>query len=35
MLLQGADEVAVTLARDAQIGEWQRREQATRPWVWL
>ena len=35
MLLQGADEVAVTLARDAQIGEWQRREQLARPWVWL
>ncbi len=32
MLLQGADEVAVTLAREAEIAAYQRRVRAERPW---
>jgi hypothetical protein len=32
MLLQGADEVAVTLAREEQIAAYQSRVRAERPW---
>jgi len=32
MLLEGADEVAVTLARETQIADYQRRVAAERPW---
>ncbi len=35
MLLQGADEVAVTLGREAQIAAWQARARSERPWEWL
>ncbi|HXD40671.1 MAG TPA: 3-isopropylmalate dehydratase small subunit [Ramlibacter sp.] len=32
MLLQGADEVAITLAREPQIAAWQAQARAVRPW---
>jgi 3-isopropylmalate/(R)-2-methylmalate dehydratase small subunit len=35
MLLQGADEVAVTLAREPQIAAYQSQARAARPWEWL
>lgn len=35
MLLQGADEVAVTLGRADAIGAYQARARAERPWEWL
>lgn len=35
MLLQGADEVAVTLARERQISAYQSQARAARPWEWL
>jgi 3-isopropylmalate/(R)-2-methylmalate dehydratase small subunit len=35
MLLQGADEVAVNLAREAQIAAYQLQARAARPWEWL
>jgi 3-isopropylmalate/(R)-2-methylmalate dehydratase small subunit len=35
ILLQGADEVAVTLAREDQIAAYQARTRAERPWEWL
>ena len=35
MLLQGLDEVAVTLARSAQIDAYQAASRAARPWDWL
>lgn len=34
MLLAGADEVEVTLARSAQIQAWQDAARAQRPWEW-
>ncbi|MCS6763436.1 MAG: 3-isopropylmalate dehydratase small subunit [Candidatus Protistobacter heckmanni] len=35
MLLQGTDEVAVTLGREAEIQAWQERARRERPWQWL
>jgi len=35
MLLQGADEVAVTLARESRIAAYQSQARAVRPWEWL
>ncbi|MEN0105568.1 MAG: 3-isopropylmalate dehydratase small subunit [Pseudomonas sp.] len=34
MLLEGLDEVGVTLFDDAQIRAWQLADQQQRPWVW-
>ncbi len=34
MLLQGADELAVTLAREPQIAAWQALARQQRPWEW-
>lgn len=34
MLLQGADELAVTLAREPQIAAWQAQARQQRPWEW-
>lgn len=35
VLLQGADEVAITLSREVQIAAYQARARADRPWEWL
>jgi 3-isopropylmalate/(R)-2-methylmalate dehydratase small subunit len=35
MLLQGADEVAITLGRETQIAAYQARARSERPWEWL
>ena len=34
LLLQGQDEVAVTLAREPEIAAWQSQARALRPWEW-
>ena len=34
-LLQGLDDIGVTMTHQAQIDAWQARDHAARPWVWL
>ncbi|MGE0420791.1 MAG: 3-isopropylmalate dehydratase small subunit [Reyranellaceae bacterium] len=34
-LLQGLDDIGVTMTHQAQIEAWQARDHAARPWVWL
>ena len=34
-LLQGLDDIGVTMTHQDAIEAWQARDQATRPWVWL
>ena len=34
MLLEGLDEIQVTLKDAAAIREWQRRDRGSRPWMW-
>ena len=33
-LLEGLDEIGLTLAHDAQIDAWQARDRVSRPWIW-
>ena len=33
-LLEGLDEIAITLTQVAQIGAWQARDRQHRPWIW-
>ena len=35
MLLQGADEIAVTLSRASAIDAWQAKARSERPWEWI
>jgi 3-isopropylmalate/(R)-2-methylmalate dehydratase small subunit len=34
-LLQGLDDIGVTLTHQAKIAAWQAKDRAARPWVWL
>jgi 3-isopropylmalate/(R)-2-methylmalate dehydratase small subunit len=34
-LLQGLDDIGVTLTHQAEIAAWQAKDRAARPWVWL
>lgn len=34
MLLEGLDEIALTLKQQSLIRDWQQRDHATRPWIW-
>ena len=34
-LLEGLDEIGLTLKYTAEIADWQARDRAARPWVWL
>lgn len=33
-LLEGLDEIALTLIHDAQVDAWQARDRQRRPWIW-
>ena len=33
-LLEGLDEIALTMKRRSEILAWQARDQAARPWAW-